>query len=724
MPCKPTDYSIPPGNFDEPSIPGFGSPIDSGLEIPGMPVVLDGIPADIAELIESLKLLLPGGPVKPNLNPNIDEKILDAILKLLDYLTPFLAIYKMILPILNMIICIIEVLCALKNPFKLIKALRKLFRTCIPDFLALFPYFAFILMIISLILLILALIQYIIAEIIRIINQILKNIKLLARIAKRKDANGILTAARKVGALLCYLKNLFAVLQIVALIIQIIKDILSLSFRIPPCDDADGDDDGCCTEEVCPAFIKQADFTRSTGTLQYLREIGQDASGITGLPAAFGPIFASLGAIRQESWQFYDVELANTFAFYNITSAVDVDPELGFTFFPVGKTYEGTSNVRKVPYTVDLRVFYYPAAFGLTDPLGSRYIRIKDCIVKKTPIISPLDWQNQPLTTPVSQADLLVTKVVDNGSLDLLGGLVYEDDGSTAVMVGAAQGTLTTFVHLAGQISNTLIENPIFFSNVEYTFKINHSVLVGEDIITLGCVPEVAFDRTFVNTNAGAGLREGAAALAALPIPDPAATQECLAVSLAKFGASVTAESAATFQAETTTCLNAFGDQLSAIIDDLVDLGFVADKSTFSLTPTVQFTTLPIVVTATLNDKNGHNLCPTLPAASAQEIADKLVAELTFGAISKFTYDGAANFTAEINSEEEGSGEISLMYNNTFFSTLSIPADLTVTPTTGIQTLTFEFVKTPVGSSAAAGGGIDSDGKPRRNDGDVSGDGE
>lgn len=707
MPCNPSDYSIPPPDFDEPSIPGFGVPSVPSAEIPGIPTP-EGFPEDLLELLESLKLYLPSGKFQPNLNPNIDKTLIDGIVKLLDLLLPFLAIYKMILPILNMIICIIEVLCALTNPFKLIRALKRLFRTCIPDFLALFPIFAMILLIISLILLILALIEYIISEILRIINQLLKNLRLLARIAKRKDTRSALTAMRKIGALLCFLKNLFSVLQIVALILQVIKDILKLFFRIPPCDDSDTTDDGCCTPEVCPAFIKNGDFTKTTGTLQYLRQIGLDASGISGMPPAFGPIFSTLGALRQESWQFYDSTLADRFMFYNITAPVDVDPSLGFTFFPAGKVYDGSSPIFKVPYTVDLRLFYNPAIFGIVDPLGSRFIRIKNCIVTKTPDLKLKNWENAEVDP-------------SNGILSLAGGKVTEDDGSTPILVNGVQGTLTTFIHLANQISNVLFDNAVVFSNVEYTFKINHSVLVGEQLISLGCVPDVAFDRTFVNANVGGNLQFNGAQLGAIPIPDPAATTACINAAIAKLSRNVTAESAATFQAEATICLRSLGDQLTDIIDDLVDLGFSSYRSTFSVTPEVQFTTKPIIVSATLNDVNGNNLCPTLPLAASNIIAEKLVPEITFGSITKFTYDGTANFTAEINSEEEGKGTIKLMYNNVFFSTLSIPADLSQTPTTSIQELTYEFIKTPIGTAGSGGSAVDTDGKPRRNDGDVGG---
>ena len=703
MPCNVEDYNIVPADTNEPSIPGFGPPSVPSANIPGLPTP-NGFPESLTDILDNLSLILPSGTFKPNLNPNIDRTLIDGIVKLLDYLTPFLAMYKMVLPVLNMIICIIEVLCALMNPFKLARAIKRLFRRCIPDFLALFPIFAMVLLIISLLLLIIALLEYIITEIARVVNQIIKNLALLSRIAKRQDQRSALTAMRKIGSLLCFLKNLFAVLQIVALVIQLIKDIIKLFFRIPPCDDSDTSDDGCCTPEVCPAFIKRGEFSNSTGKLQYLNQIGLDASGIAGLPPAFGPIFANLGALRQESWQFYDETLKGTNAFYNITEPVDVDPKLGFTFFPTGKTYTAKSSIYKVPYTVDLRLFYNPADFGVVDPLGARLVQIKDCIVTITPNQHLINWANAEV-------------MPDNGVLNLTGGKVTENDGSTPIFINGKQATLTTLIHLTQTIGVAAFDNTKLFQNVDYIFKINHSVLVGEQLISLGCMPDVAFDRNFVNGNVGAGLGVNADKLANLPIPDPQGTIDCVNAAMTKLSQNVTVDAVALFQAETTACLRNLGNDLSDLLDDLVDLGFCSYKSTFTVNPSIQFTTKPIIVTAKLNDIQGNNLCSSLPSGPANDIAVKLVPEITFGTISKFTYDGVSAFTAELNSELEGMGEIRLMYDNTFFSELTIPDNLSETPNTKEQVLTYQFIKTSVGTGL---GGTDSDGKPRRDEGDVS----
>lgn len=713
MPCNPSDYTVEPPDVDEPFNPGFGQPFSppdnlSNLSNPS------GFPESLAELLEKLTVFLPSGSYKPNLSPNVDKKLVDGIVKLLDLLTPFLAVYKFILPILNMILCIIEVLCALSNPFKLIRAIRRLFRRCIPDFLALFPIFAMILLIISLILLILALIEYIISEIARIINQIIKNINLLARIIKRKDQRSALTATRKIASLLCFLKNIFAILQIVAIIIQIIKDLLKLFFRVPPCDDSDTSDDGCCTPEVCPAFIKNGNFTRTTGRFQYLSAISEDLSG-SGLPASFASLFSSSGSLRQESWQFYDDTLANQYAFYNITSAYDVDPSLGFTFFPEGKTYDGSSNVNKVPYTLDMKIFYQPSVFGINDPLGNRFVLIKDCVVTKTPDLQLKDWSNANVEP-------------SNGVLQLAGGKVTEIDGKTPVLINGTQASLTTLIHLNAVVSDRLVNNAVAFSSIEYTFKINHEVLFGETLISLGCVPDVAFDRIFANSTAGAGMAEGAVKLGQIPIPDPNDTLTQLTKLINDYSQSITIESSNQFQANATAVLNSLGNQLTAVLPDFVDLGFSSSNSTFSLSPSVQFTTKPIVVTAILNDVNGNNICPTLPASASTTIAAKLVPEITFGNITDFSYDGSALFTAKITSEEAGVGTIKLMYNNVFFNTVTVPTDLAQTPTTTIQELKYQFVATPVGNVGGAGPGTvpggtvlgDTDGQPRRDEGDVS----
>jgi hypothetical protein len=711
-----------------PSLPGFPSFTFPNINIPGLPIPA-GFPEDILALINAISLLLPGGKYTPNLNPDLDKKLIAPILKLLDVLTPFLSMYKFILPILNMILCILEVLCALISPFKIGPAISKLFTQCIPDFLALFPIFAIILMIISLIKLIIALVKYIIQEILRIILQLLKNVFLLQKIIARQDTRSALTALRKIGSLLCYFSNLFAVLQVIALLLQVIVDILKLSFPIPPCSDQAGVNSQCCTPDVCPAFIKNGGppAGATTGTLQYLNDAGLEvsASTIALFPPGFASIFAQQSAVRQESWQFYDATLTGTNAFYNITTAIDAPA--GFTFFPAGQTYDAGTNPGKAPYTINLRMLYNPTQFTYTPlPLvppdsdgytGARFIQINNCIVTKTPPTQATGWNGQPVGPT-------------NGVLYLTGGQAFEDDGITKITIAGNQATLNSLIHNPIEIVDANApDNPVVFSNVTYTFSVNYPILVAETLITVGCMPDVALTKNTINSIYGpkvtaaqiteltnalpniTGTGAGAAGNTTSPppngVPNPGAVA-CLNNALTTMRTNINPASIAVFQASTNVCLNRVLADCSNVINLAVDAGVSATSSVFVESTIVQFTTLPIVVTVTLNDANGSNLCDGIPTDVATLIAAKLAPEITFGVIGPFTYDGSAFFNANITSTDSGGGTLQVAYNNDFISTVSIVGTAVSVANTE---LTYQFVNTSTVTNV---------GEPRRNEGDVA----
>src|ERR1039457_1114059 len=394
MPCNPlqdSDFNTsPPSPF--PGAGGFAPQLPN-LNIPFPDLPLD----DLTELFNLLEMILPPGSLKPTFEPDFLNNIYGGIFSLLEKFLPFLMLYKFFLPVLNLILCIIEILCAINNPIKLIRALERLFRVCIPDFLALFPFFALILMIISLILLLITLILYLIERLLQLIEIILANIITLERAISRSDNDGIIAIVKKIGDLLCLLQNLFIIMAVFALIIQVIKDLLSLLFKIPPCDSSDGSSDGCCTPDVCPAFIKDnTDIKSSTGNFLYFNSVGIDSGLI--LPLGFP---AMVSVIRQESWQFYDPNLVQNQQFINITNAFDLPPGFTKVFFPSGTSYDKTTSPSSTPYTIDFRVFYNPAAFGnLTDPKGPRYIKIVNAIVQKPPTAGVMSYDGSTLVSP------------------------------------------------------------------------------------------------------------------------------------------------------------------------------------------------------------------------------------------------------------------------------------------------------------------------------------
>lgn len=700
MPCSPNDITITePSGSSIPPINGFGTPFAPSLPDVSLPFP-DGFPEDLLEIFDLLQFVLPAGIVKPALNPNYGKDIFDGIMKLMDQFFPFLMMYKFFLPVLDLIICIIEVLCAIANPFKLIRALKRLFRRCLPAFLSLFPIFALIVMLISLLLLILSLIEYIISQIVKLVELMLKNIKMLVKATSKADGPSILAAAKKLGTILCAFQNLFVLLAIFKTILDLIKDILKMTFSIPPCDGGDNSDaDNCCTTDVCPAFIKNNEtLFRTTGTLQYYNQVAVN-SGLT-LPVAFGNL---LSDIRTESWQFFDSSAAIADALINITHAYDLPQGINQVFFPTDSVYAFGTPVNQAPYTVDLRLYYVPSFFGRSDVLGSRYIRIKDCIVTAAPSVNLSSYNNTSINTP-------------NGVIKIVGGTAVEDDGLTQIFISGSTGTLENVIHLSPVIGSSPVVSPTDgygYTNVEYTFKINHEVLLLKSLITLGCIPSVALDRSFINTVFGGNVGANTSIINNIingpNFPDIGGAQDCLSTALINLRNNLSAEGVANFQAATTACLNNLKDNTTTSLNGLVGLGFDPNASVFTIDPSIQFTSQSIKVQVALNERNGQPITAKFPADLAKDIADKIKPIINFGQISQFTYDGVRYFTADITSSSSGSGQIKMLFDNQLFTTASIPADINQSPVISEQVLDYTFIYSP-----------STEGKPNRDEGDVS----
>lgn len=694
MVCEP----IPQPNFSPPSFSGGGG---FAIPLPSLNLLLPPIDMpDLSELYKLLTLITPVGPMKVNFSAHFLNTIFDGINDLLSKFTPFLMLYKFFLPVLNLILCIIEVLCAIMNPFKLASAIIKLFRTCIPEFLALFPYFALIIMIISLILLIISLIIYLIETIIIMILIIIQNIIALGRAVQRSEEDSIIAIIKKVGDLLCFLQNLFVIFGFILLIIQIIKAILSLSFKIPPCDSSDNSDNGCCTPDVCPDFIKNnSDITTSTGNLLYYNQVGVD-SGLV-LPAFFPPIVAT---VRQESWQFYDAHLSKRQAFINITQAYDLPSGVSKVFFPGGTTYNALTDPNSTPYIMSFRFFYDPAVFNATDSQGARFVRVANVIIQNPPTFGTSSFDGVSSVGPF------------NGTLNLIGGVMTEDDGTNILDANGKILSLNSFIHLPTDNSGIATDNGILFPNLTYTFTINHEVLLGYSLITLGCIPEVATNRDFINTTIGAQFNLNGAKLANVVniLPDVAATQACLTNAISTFRQNVSVASANDFQTNIINCLNDLKGQTTNALSAVVSAGFDQYKSDFSISPSIQFTTQPIQVSVSLNESSSQLMTANLPPESSIQLAGDLSGSVSLGKISSFAYDGYNFFVAEITSDTPGNGTVKVAFNNNFISILNNPTILTETPSVIVKELQYTFVNSPAASDA---------GQPRRDEGDISRDG-
>ena len=696
MPCQPLSsdaFVLPSGG------PGFGGSLGA-ISLPDLTDLFPALPLEnLQELFDAISMIVPPGIQKPAFHPDVLNDVYAGIRDVLAQFMPFLMLYKFFLPVLNLILCIIEVLCALMNPFKLIRALRRLFRNCIPEFLSLFPQFALIIMIISLLLLIIAIIEYIIQRIIMIIETILKNIIILTEAAQSLNNDSIIAITRKIGDLLCLLQNLFIVFALFNTIIEIIKIIAGLFFRIPPCDSSDGSDDGCCTPDVCPEFIKENETIASgTGTFVYQNAVGID-SGLA-LPVGFENFYSYL---RQESWQFYDGYAPQETAFYNITHAYDLPSDnQDIIFWPGTNVYDGTQSFQAVPYYMDFELTYNPALFGRTsDTAGIRQIKIRKAIVTSPPTAGLKGWDNNFTSG-------------NQGTLNLVGGNVTEMDGTPFLDEGGLPMTVRTFFHNPIRLGSTLSPfDPLVFSGASYTFYINHPVLVAANLITIGCVPSVAAERDFLNTVVGARFNNNGIAINnIIPLlPSPAAAQECLTTAITKYRQQISTETTNLFKDEVMACLQDLRDQTATALGETVSAGFDPYASTFTIEPSIQFTTGTVQVQVSLREHSGNSITNRLPADVAEALASKLTARNSFGEISAFTYDGTELFIANISSKEAGNGVISVAFDNNYIGVVTVPADLDTPQTVSITEETYTFVL-----ALAIG-----DGAVLRDDTDVSG---
>jgi hypothetical protein len=704
MPCNPITVPSPSGGGTPNS--GFGQPfIGPGTIIP----LPSPFPEDLVDIFNKLQFLFPPGVLQPSLNRNFGKDIFDGIMKLLDQFMPFLMLYKFFLPILNLIICIIEVLCALMNPFSLIGALHRLFSQCIPAFLNLFPIFALILMIISLLLLLLALIEYIIEQILLLVEALLRNINALVIAFQTANSVGVIAIATKLAAMLCFFQNLFVLLAFFTAIIEIFKDILSMLFAIPPCQG--GENSQCCSPQYCPEIVQNV-YTNTTGTLQYLKEVGVS----TTIPVQNGYFNVP---VVSESWQLWDVDQTVNQAFWNIVQANDVIAT-GATspvFFPTDASYSATTTPQQAAYTCNLRLYYNPIPWGRTG--HPQYIRFTNCIVLYAPTQSLELYNNTKQYEPT-------------GVFYLAGGQGFLDDGKTPLDGYAPDGvtplvgtfaTLENFLHMPASFSSNPVLSPsdgYTFSNATYTFTPNLPVLLQKNLITLGCEPAIAISRAFVNNVVFSNIAVQTADLTSLvkspTFPDPGSTQQCLTNAVTILQGNMTTQGVADFQSATNACLGNLQTNTQSALIALMVIGFSPCNSTFTLTPSTQFTTLTIAVNVSINENNGLPMTNNLPSSVSQQLATQLQAYATFGTVSRFTYDGYQSFVAYISSIDPGTGSVMVSFNNQILCTNVLP-DTNTTPSHTLQSLDYQFIYLPYGTGIPLTGEGDTVGDQPRRDG-------
>lgn len=641
MPCDVNNLTITEPNT--PGIPGLG-PV-APIQLPFPDVALpEGFPENLLDLIEQFLALFPSNIFKPNLN-NFSKNVLDAISNLMSQIAPYLGLYRFFIALLNMIICIITVLCSAANPFAMLRALKALFRKCLPDFLNLFPWLALIAMIIALLLLLLAIIEYIIAQILRLIAEIIRNIQILTDAIFRNDAEKTLAAIRKIASLMCLMENLFAILLAFGAVFEIIRALAGEKVSTICGDDNKGVDAGCCPEDVCPEFISQNEGVLTSGLLGRLIfhvEVEQDTSLL--------PVQIFVSPSRDRRYQFVDTESNKPF---NLIDIATENPDV--VFFP-DIVFKADSDLRKVPYTLDIRFYADSALLSVFDISGDpRYIRIKDMRIKDAPYTGTLTY-NDALDLTHQTGTVLPT-----------GGVAYEDDDITPVYDNSSKpASLETLLTRDAIVGMPSFEDGYFIDNVEFSVNINEESLVGYSLISNGCV--LRADREVINNTL---IGNASPPIELIDLPDIDGAVDCLLQATQKFRNNLSIASAAEFQAEAEACLDGLKDEALNAYEQAVVAGFNQYKSTLTVSPDIQFVNNPIKVIVNINDQSGTSLLGNMPAEAVPNLASKVKASITLGEISAFEYDSDEQaFVAYINSKVGGNGKITATFDGETFNKL------------------------------------------------------
>jgi len=646
MVCRASDNTLNPKPIPPPFNIGLGGPMVAFPNLPFPDISIpEGIPEDIIDLLQSIFAIIPGAKLVPNADDAF-RTVFSAVASLLNQLAPFLALYNMFQALLNLIICILNIICAIANPFAMADAIIKLFQNCLPAFLAIFPWIALIVMILALILLLINLIIFLITYIAAIIADLIANIKILAEAIQFDDDTSVLAAVQKIASLLCLIEQAFALLIAFQAVFAVVEALAKLAGQLP-C----GNSDPCCVDEYCPPFIKNNPngITSTSGRLVYHNARTQS---LVDLPSTL-----VLPNLRTESWQFVDDNTNESYPFKDVITPIN-----GSIYWPQPLTFPNDSNLKVTPYTVSLRLFLDPTVFGHPAVNGAfsgpRYFRITNTIVSVQPYVGVLTYNNTIDTTPAYGNAM--------GTFKLVGGLVFEDDGLTEVNVGSSQGTLETFIHQPSTIDIPGFEDGYQISTVQYDWNINHKALMKYQLITAGCLPEVAIEQAVLASSIPTF--DPAIVQIGGSLPDITGAMNCLNTSLLNFRADVSIENAAVFQAEVNTCLGNLQTQSESIFDTALQAGVSIYTSEVTLDPEIQFVDGYISVSVLLRDAGGSILSTNIPASVQDSIASKLSGTVTLGELSDFEYDGSLYFVSHITSDLPGTGSLQVSFNNGIFS--------------------------------------------------------
>lgn len=670
MPCSPNDNNLNPYVSPGIPIPGFGIPFAPvQLPIPDWKFP-DGFPADILDLLNKLKTLWPGGELVPNLD-SYANNILTALASLFNMIAPFLSLYNFFMALLNMVACILDVIFCMPNTFKVLRAIRRLIKQCLPPFLALFPWAALLAMILGLLLLLLALIQYIIAKILQLIEDLLKNLDLLGKGVTLQDAESTAAVAIKIASLLCIIEGLMALFTAIGAIMSIIATLAQMGGRKVGCKKNNGDVD------VCNDFIAASSngITGQSGRLIYYRQIN----------ANDGNTFT-----RQESWQFVDMSESQSIQFKDIITP----DEDGIVMWPPNTTYQSSSDIKSVPYLVNLTVNNFdPKLYHSSDTKGPRTFKIKNVIVYRIPYVGIYNEDNN------------IDNSYKDGTLSLLGGLVYEED-DTPYMVNGSQATIETFVHK--QAFNTgiapIYDDAMILNDITFDVQINYEVLLNYELISYGCVPDIAMELDIVNTANIAPILERVPDL----LPDISGAQNYVAGIIADLRKNVSPENLISSRDKMILCLEDLRNQTTNAFCSTFESAVDPFTSEASLDTDMQFITRNIKVEVILKDPNGLNISSNIPDECKDGLSNLLRGNVTLGNVSSFKYENG-QFVAYISSKNAGDGVLQVYWNNNVFSRIYNRDNLDDPTFVSEVALPYTFIGSPV-----------YDIEPRRDESDAS----
>ena len=291
--------------------------------------------------------------------------------------------------------------------------------------------------------------------------------------------------------------------------------------------------------------------------------------------------------------------------------------------------------------------------------------------------------------------------------------------------------TIDNFLHIADYKDSSPVlkdTDGYQFNDVEYVFKPNIRVLLNQNLITAGCIPEISLNKGFINEVFAGGFAIKTEQLKGLlnadNFPNTAKAQEEMTAAIADFANNVTLEGAANLQNAMLNSLDTLKKNSLNALNNLIGLGFDPCKSEFTIEPKIQFTSKPIKVSVDLKESNGVSLGINLPTEVATNLASRIKAHLSFGSVTPFAYDGYQKFVADLTSSEAGSDKIMISFDNEILCVNNIPANIEIAPTRELQQLDYKFIFTPTGLTiptvpTAEGDGSDG-AQPRRDVSDLS----